>query len=241
VASDLVSEKALAAGIAIVSVRRAGVSGALGYLAERAARDGLVSMVFGSTPLTVVAPGTTVPALGTNPLAIGIPRPSDNPLVLDMATSAIAFNQVMRMREIGESLPADVANGPDGSMTLDPADAIDSLSGRGRILPFGGHRGYGLALMLELMVSAGATGRTGDAKRGPVVLEPEDFGAIYLAYRPELLGNAADMQASIESLIAELDRMGARVPGERSRALREKALLTGEVEVDPQAMALLDT
>jgi LDH2 family malate/lactate/ureidoglycolate dehydrogenase len=236
---DIAIEKAREVGVGMVSVRRAGVSGALGYFVERASRQGLVSMVLASTPVTVVAPGTTTPSLGTNPLAIGFPRVGRDPLVLDMATSSIAFNQVLRLRDLGETLPEAVANGPDGAFATDPNDAIDPISGRGRILPFGGHRGYGLALMLELMVSAGVTGRTATDKRGDVILEPQDFSGIYICYRPELLGDEEAMHRSAEELLSEIVHAGGRLPGEQSHTVRAESLAAGVVEVDDVALGLL--
>jgi len=239
-AADLAISKALTSGIAIVSIANAGVSGALGYLAERMASAGLAAIVVNSSPLTVVAPGTTVPCLGTNPLAIGLPRRAAPPLVLDMATSAIAFNQILRLRDAGEPLPGGAAGGGDGQLTTDPAEAIDPVTGRGRILPFGGHRGYGLSVMLELMAAAGVTGRAAADKRGPALLEPADFSGLYLAYRPALTGDPDAALDATERLIAELRDSGARIPGEASRARRERCLADGEVDVDPQALDLLD-
>ena len=157
-----------------------------------------------------------------------------------MATSAVAFNQILRLRDSGESLPEGVAAGGDGQMTTDPAEAIDPVTGRGRILPFGGHRGYGLSVMLELMVAAGVTGRVAADKRGPVVLEPADFSGLYIAYHPGLVGDPEAALDAAERLIAELRDSGARIPGEISRVRRERCLADGEVEVDRQALDLLD-
>jgi LDH2 family malate/lactate/ureidoglycolate dehydrogenase len=228
-------------GIAVVSVGNAGGSGALGYLVEKIAAAGLVGMAANSTPLTVVAPGSAVPALGTNPLAIGLPRRSGSPLLLDMATSSIAFNQIQRLRETGLDLPEGVAVDSDGSMTTDPSRAIDPDSGRSRILPFGGHRGYGLALMLELMVSAGVTGRTGQDKRGPVLTEPADFSALYFAYQPGLVGDRDEALDATDRLLAELTSAGARIPGEASRLRREQCLRDREVDVAPEALDMLNS
>jgi len=240
-AINLAIEKAGTMGIAIVSVANAGVSGALGYLVEKIAAANLVGLAANSSPLTVVAPGSLVPTLGTNPLAIGLPRRRGTPLVLDMATSSIAFNQILRLRETGRALPEGVAVGADGLTTTDPNHAIDPDSGRGRILPFGGHRGYGLALMLELMVSAGVTGRAGQDKRGAVVLEPADCSAIYLAYQPGLVGDREQALDATDRLLSELAAAGSRIPGEASRMRREQCLRDGEVDVDPEALDLLSS
>lgn len=236
-AVDLLADKATVAGVAMVGVRHAGVSGALGYLVERVADRGLVAIALNSTPLVVVAPGTTKPVLGTNPIAIALPRTGGRPLVLDMATSAIAFNDVMRLRTLGGTLPEGVALDADGELTTDPSAVVDER-GRGRLLPFGGHRGFGLALMIELIVSGLVTGRTGAAKRGAVVHEPDDFGGLYLAFDPRLLGDGSG-ETAVENLLAEIVGAGGRLPGESSRLMREARLAAGTVELDDSALAAL--
>jgi L-2-hydroxycarboxylate dehydrogenase (NAD+) len=237
-AADLAAEKAERVGVAVTSARHAGVSGALGYLVERGAARGLVMIALNSTPLTVAPPGTSRAALGTNPLAIGVPRSDGPPVVLDMATSAIAFNEVLRRRAAGESLPDGAALDENGEPTTDPAEVVDA-TGRGRVLPFGGHRGYGLALMIELIVAGLATGRTADVKRGEVVLEPDDFGGVYLAFRPELIGEPAIGTVAVEKLLADIAASGGRIPGEQSRMLRDENLANQTVELAPEAHALL--
>lgn len=238
-AVDLLAEKAMTSGMGLVTVRHAGVSGALGYLVERIADRGLVAIALNSTPLVVVAPGTTTPVLGTNPVGIALPRPCQHPLVLDMATSAIAFNNVMRLRALGGVLPDGVALDANGQPTTDPNAVVDE-QGRGRVLPFGDHRGFGLALMIELIASGFATGRTGATKRGDQIHEPDDFGAIYLAFKPSLLGDEETGNAAIESLLAEIVEGGGRLPGEHSRMLRETHLAKGTITLDANAIDVLD-
>jgi L-2-hydroxycarboxylate dehydrogenase (NAD+) len=237
-AADLAADKAERAGVAVTSVRNAGVGGALGYLVERCANRGLVMIALNSTPLAVVPPGTSRSALGTNPIAIGVPRGEGRSVVLDMATSAIAFNEVLRRRGAGDALPAGTALDENGDPTTDPAKAVDA-TGRGRILPFGGHRGYGLSLMSELIVAGLATGRTGDDKRGEVLLEPADFGGLYLAFQPDVIGDSAIGAVAVENLLAEIAASGTRIPGERSRVRREQNLAKQTVTLDPEAHAFL--
>lgn len=237
-AVDLLAQKASESGIALVSVRHAGVSGALGYLVERIARMGLCAIALNSTPLVVVAPGSSEPALGTNPLGIAVPRQGGDPLVLDMATSAIAFNEVMRLRNTGGMLPDGVAIDAHGETTRDPGEVVRH-DGRGRVLPFGGHRGYGLALMIELLVSGFATGRTSGLKRGEELHEPDDFGAIYIAFDPRLLGAGQAGFDAVESLLGEIIGAGGRLPGEQSSELRERRRRAGTVELDDNARQVL--
>lgn len=238
-AAELATEKALTAGIAVVSVRNAGVSGALGSLAERISARGLYALIANSTPVTVVAPGSSTPILGTNPVAIAVPRANGEPLVLDMATSSIAFNEILRRRASGEDLPDGVATDGRGELTRDAGEAVHPTTGRGRILPFGGHRGFGLSLMIELLVSAGVTGRVGEQKRGPVVLEPSDFSGLYVAVRPDVIGDAEDAMAATERLLAELGEQEVRLPGEHSRRERARHLADGVVELDGIAESVL--
>jgi L-2-hydroxycarboxylate dehydrogenase (NAD+) len=238
-AVDIAIEKATNTGVAIVSVANAGVGGAVGYLVERIAAAGLFAVALNTTPSTVVAPGTRTPALGTNPIAFSVPRGSRPPVVLDMATSSIAFNQVRQLAAAGGDLPPGVALDELGDPTTDPQRATDAESGRARILPFGGHRGFGLALMLELIVSGGVLGRTGDEKRGPSVMEPGDFGAIYIAFSPEIIGDPVSSSAAITSLVEELESEGARVPGESSRRLRDERLASGSLELTDEVRQIL--
>lgn len=238
-AVDLLADKALAMGIALVSVRRAGVSGALGHFVERLAQRGLVGIAANSSPVTVVPSGSARPSLGTNPIAIGLPRVSAPPLVLDMATSAIPFNELLRLREAGLPLPEGVATDEHGGGTTDPALALDTDSGRGRILPFGGHRGFGLSLMVELLVAAGVTGRAGGDKRATSFGDPEDFSGLYLAYRPDVVGDADAFGRATEQLVAELQADGVRLPGEVSRLLREANIQEGTVELSDDSAGLL--
>lgn len=238
VAVDLLIAKARASGIAVVAVTFAGVSGALGNLVERVADHGLVALAFNTAPAVVVPPGTTEALLSTNPLAIGVPRADGSSFVLDMATSAIAFNQVVRLRGLGEQLPEGVAVDEHGELTTDPNAALDA-SGVARLLPFGGHRGYGLSLMIELMVAGLIAGRVGSDKQRGLVPEPDDFGGLYLAFDPALLGDPAAGFAVNEQLVEQIVAAGGRIPGERSRLAREEHLRRGTVALDPEAAAIL--
>ena len=86
------------------------------------------------------------PILGTNPLAIGIPTATDRPLVVDLATSSLAFGAVWQARRRGGSLPEGAAVDSEGRPTCDPAAAVT-----GALTAFGGHKGFGLSLCVGLL------------------------------------------------------------------------------------------
>ena len=113
-------------GVAVVgSCRTCTTTGAIGYFADAAARAGLVSLIFAGSPPAVATYGGSSRLFGTNPLAVGIPVANLDPIVLDMATSAMAYFAVMQAREAGALLPRNVAYDKSGLETRDPAAALE--------------------------------------------------------------------------------------------------------------------
>ena len=166
-------KKAAAHGIALVSVTDAWMSGRSAYFVEMIAKAGLVAIHTAASRPMVAPPGGATAVLGTNPIAIAVPS-SRGPIVLDMGTSAYMMTEVMLRERLGELLPEGVAIGPGGEPTRDPA-----LARRGALLPFGGYKGFGLALMMQALgVLAGS---------GP---SDERLGYLFIAFRPDLLGPA---------------------------------------------------
>lgn len=232
-------EKAIEGGIAVVGVTNAGVSGALGVHAAQMSGSDVVSLVLNSSPSVVVPPGSASPLLGSNPIAVGVPRADGDAVVLDMATSQISFNGLRVAIQEGSPIPADAAVDASGQPTTDPTTAVDE-SGRGRLLPFGGHRGFGLALMIEMLVTANLSDAIGAGKIGPVLAEPSHFPGLYIAYRADLLDEPGRLAARTSRLLAEMEATGARVPGQRSSRRRRDALSAGTVVVEDAHLRMLD-
>jgi LDH2 family malate/lactate/ureidoglycolate dehydrogenase len=144
--------------------------------------------------------------------------------VLDMGTSAFMMTEVMLRERLGELLPEGVAIGPGGEPTRDAAQAR-----RGALLPFGGYKGFGLALMVQAFgVLAGACSE-----------QPQgDSGYLFVAFKPDLIGPADVFNARVTELI---DRIKAtprqpgideiRIPSERAFRTRERAMREG-LEID---------
>lgn len=151
--AELALELARTHGVAAVSLSRTTHIGRLGDYAEQIAAAGFIALVFasGADPGGSVAPhGGRERVLGTNPLAWGLPVPPDRaPLVADFSTSAIPEGKVAMARARGERLPAGAVLDCDGRPSTDPADYYAG----GALLPFGGHKGYSLGLLVELMAS----------------------------------------------------------------------------------------
>jgi hydroxycarboxylate dehydrogenase B len=218
-------------GVGLAAVVRCGHTGRMGAWAERAASRGMASVMFtawGEPPFTVsLGPGSR-PALHTNPLAMGVPAQAD-PLVLDMATSAIAEGKLEVSRTHGTPLPGGAGLDADGGPTRDPAAVLQG----GALLPAAGYKGFGLAAMIEAftigLVGADAPG-----------LSPVS-GALVLCIGADLFRSAAEQASSAEALRARLHESGQEIevlaPGELERRARTGS---GAVEVDEDVLALLD-
>lgn len=223
--AELAEDLATSTGFAVVTTRGSrSTSGSLTYFVEKLAGAGLVTFMSAGTVNFVAPPGGSERVLGTNPFAFGIPA-VERPFVLDMATSAIAGGEVMTARAEGMSLPEGVAVDSSGTPTTDPSAVLKG----GALLPFGGHKGLGLSLMIEILNTA-LTGAEGD---------PVDWGHLLVAFSLSILGDEAEIRKRAEADMQRLQSAGARIPGQRSLANRDLALQRGWVEVDDVALGRL--
>jgi len=139
--------KARGTGVAYVGLRNTGHIGAAGYYATQAARAGLIAMVTGNDMPSVAAPGSRGPVLGSNPIAYGVPMPGGDPILLDMATAAVAGGKVYAAHQRGEPIPATWLIGADGQPTTDGSLYPQHAS----LAPMAGHKGYGFGLWCEIL------------------------------------------------------------------------------------------
>lgn len=139
--------KARSVGVAYVGLRNTGHIGAAGYFAALAARQGCVAMVTGNDIPSVAAPGSRKAVLGSNPLAYGVPVPGRDPILLDMATAAVAGGKVYAAIQRGETIPATWLVDERGQPTTDGRLYPQAAS----LAPMAGHKGYGLGLWAEVL------------------------------------------------------------------------------------------
>lgn len=219
-ATDLAGELATETGFAVVTTRGSrSTSGSLTYFVERLTRLGLVAFITAGTVNFVATPGGSERVLGTNPFAFGLPA-RRRPFILDMATSAIAGGDVLTAAADRSALPAGVAVDATGADTVDPSDVLEG----GALLPFGGHKGLGLSMLIEIL-NVALTGAEGD---------PVDWGHVFVAFSLSMLGDEEGMKQRTEDEIERMRSAGGRIPGHRSLANRDEALERGWVEVDDE-------
>jgi L-2-hydroxycarboxylate dehydrogenase (NAD+) len=215
-------EKAATRGVAIIGVTNSWMSGRSAYYVEMIAKADLAGIHTASSARSVAPFGGARAALGTNPIAFGMPS-SQGPVVFDMGTSAFMGTDRAFRERLGQLLPEGVAVDAEGRPTRDPA-----MARLGALLPFGGYKGFGLALIVQAFgVLAGSA------------LDPDkDDGYLFVVFKPDLLVDLDDFKQQVSELI---DRVKAtprqpgvseiRIPGERALRSRERALREG-IEVD---------
>ena len=139
-------EAARTLGIAGLSIQRSHHFAALWPEIETVAEAGLIGMTCVSYLPWVAPHGGRTPIFGTNPFGFAWPRPGETPIVIDMATAAMAMGEVQIAAREGHAVPLGTGLSPTGELTTDAAEIA-----KGVLLPFGGHKGSALALMVELL------------------------------------------------------------------------------------------
>ncbi|WP_026545235.1 Ldh family oxidoreductase [Arthrobacter sp. 35/47] len=229
-AMELACRKAREAGVGVVTVRRSHHFGAAGYYAKIAADAGLVGLVTSTTRTRAVVPTRgSRPLLGTNPLAFAAPgNDPDAPFVLDMSTSTVAVNKVKVYDYLQRPLPSGWVLDDAGRPVTDSKVAYSHLRSEhgGGLSPLGGseelssHKGYGLALLVQILAGALAGAAFAPLKEGA---GPDDIGHFCLAIDPGFFGDPEDFTASVSAI---LDTLRAEPPASPDRPV----LVPGDVE-----------
>ena len=236
------TRRAKAHGIGMAFVRDGNHFGAIGPYCFLAAQQGFATII-GSNASTTIAPtGGREERLGNNPLGIGIPRPGAPPVILDMAMSVVARGKIRAALKAGEPIPDTWATNREGRATTDPRAALE-----GFLLPFGGYKGYGLALMVDLF--AGLLSGSGYLTHVRSWLDepdaPGNLGHFYIAIDCSRLGSPewlaermADFAAIVHGTPRAQPQVPVRLPGELEMERLERHRRDG-IEMDPAVVAML--
>ncbi len=216
-----------------VAVRDIGHLGALGVHAIAAAEAGAFCMLGQHTPPLLAMPGFKGPAIGHNPFAFGCPVPGADPLVFDMACSVAARGHILLAAREGRPIPEGWALDADGVPTTDAKRAL-----AGPLLPTGGHKGIGMAMMIELL--AGAFSASAESlERGPTTMASGGAGgresAFFWFVDPGAFASRAVFDAYMRQWVGTYLEAGGeagRLPGHRGAEL-ERATLAGGLDVAP--------
>lgn len=221
-AAEVAIEKAKANGFSVVGLHDSYYSGRNAYFVEKIVNAGFVTLHSACGQPHVVPPGGTRPALGTNPICIGFPS-AKGPFILDMGTAALQWGEVQLHARIDAPLPDGVGVDRNGMPTRDAKEAL-----LGGVLPFGGHKGFGLSLAMQTMgLLAGAAIPNGNV---------QDYGFLFITFAPDLLmpGDqfAEQVARLMEAVKATPRKAGVdeiRIPSERAFRERERRRREGIV------------
>jgi LDH2 family malate/lactate/ureidoglycolate dehydrogenase len=208
-------------GIGMVGVVNSNHCGALGYFLRRIAAAGHIGFAATNGPAAMTYYGARVKAVGTNPLGYAVPRSTAPPIVLDMATSVVAKGRIIHAANVGETeIPPDWAVDSEGRPATTPAAAL-----AGAVVPFGGPKGSGLAMGIDLLCGALLSGVIGSGI-GDMYNDwarTQRLGHIFIAMDPEAWTGREKFAASVEAFVAEVRALPV-APG------HERVLLPGEPE-----------
>ena len=206
IATDDAMERAGELGAAISIVRNNNQYGIAGWYAMRMARRGLIGVSLTNAGAMVAPTRSRVRMLGTNPIAVAAPAGRFGMVVLDMATSTVPRGRIEVAARRGESIPRGWAIAPDGSAALTPETALaGALQPLGGEEETGGYKGYGLALIVEML-----TGVLGNATCGPHIMGlfstagNSDLGQFLMAIDPAAIEGDDGFESRLESLLLDL-------------------------------------
>lgn len=214
-ASKLVREKAEKSGIACVTVKNTNHYGAAAYWTEMIAQDDMIAFSCANVHPLVAPPGGKAVALGTNPMCVQVPSATHGPMFLDIATSTVAQGKLIDYRlkhqTLGEGWAVDI----NGIPTTDPDKACF-------MTPFGAHKGYGIACMIEVMSALLAGGAFGhDLNDMYAELDkPNNISFCFIAIKIDRFRPVDEFKADVDRFIDYLHSIppaeGQRVyfPGE---------------------------
>lgn len=197
--------------------------------AYRAAQAGVIGICTTNAIPNMLAWGSARPLLGNNPLAIAVPRGAgQEPVVLDLAMSQAAVGKIGTFLREGKKVPASWGLDASGQPCQDPAAILSS----GKVLPFGEHKGAGLALMMELLTAALAGGLFSFeiGRADPSGLDPGS-SKLFLALDVQAFTDQQRFAQRVEELLTHLHKaepgLTITLPGERGWQTREHYLAEG--------------
>ncbi|MCC7371378.1 MAG: Ldh family oxidoreductase [Chloroflexi bacterium] len=231
-------EKAATRGIATAGIQNSGHFIGAAPFPALAAKAGFIGMAAANVVPLMPAPGGRSKSLGTNPICFAAPSGREHPLVFDMATSALAGFKARILAAQGKSVPEGQVLNAAGRPTTDPGD----LDRGGSLAPVGGYKGFGLALMVEIL--AGVLTGAQFGQNAGVVNGKE--GHFFLALNPEIFMPREEFTRRMDELLGWV-KSGDRIegveeiyyPGERGQRRAAGMIGAGKVTLAPVAWKTL--
>ena len=240
-AMKMAMQKAKETGVGIVNVRGSHHFGAAGYYTSMCADNGMVGMSMSNGDVLIAATGSRVRTIGNNPFSYAFPAKKYNKIVYDIAMSHTSDRKVVQFAKEGKSLPEGWIIDKDGRPTTDPCDYEKG----GTLMPFGGYKGYGLAMMVETLAAtlsgAAMTKNVHAWNKNPE--EGGNVGHFFMALDISRLGDPDAYRARVDAMIDEIEDSEKAVgvdkiyyPGEIEMEKLQKCLAEGALEIADETM-----
>ncbi|MDB5956922.1 Ldh family oxidoreductase [Ramlibacter sp.] len=208
-------------GVGVALARGSNHFGPISPYSLIAAEAGFASII-GSNATTTIAPwGGSDARLGNSPIGFGVPHPGGDPFLLDMAMSVVARAKIRNALKRGESIPDTWGTDSQGRPTTSPAAALD-----GFLLPIGGHKGYGLALMVDLFAGllSDAAYLTHVKSWSDAPDQPQNLGHFFILIDTSRLGSPSWLEARMRDFAGILHDSPASDPA-------RPVIVPGEIEL----------
>ncbi len=237
-AAEAASERCAHHGVAVAAVGNSGHCGALGIYTLPAVSAGQAALVFSNGPAVMPPWGGSRPVVSTSPLAAGFPH-QPRPMIIDLASSAVARGKIAQYASAGEQLPPGWALDADGQPTTDPRTGLE-----GMLAPLGGAKGFALAFLVEALTGA----LVGPARSTEVTdmfdpadaEQPQRIAHLLVTLDPARLGTGDDSGAAqrLAALAEDVVAAGGRVPGS-GRPLPDEVDRDAALELGPELASQL--
>jgi len=216
-------ERAKEYGVCFAAVKGGCHFGAASFYTQMAARENMIGICTSNGPVAVAPIGGKIPFLGTNPLSISIPAEKYPPLILDMATSVVARGKITLAKKKGDSIPLGWGVDKNGKPTTNPEDVLNG----GAVLPFGGAKGFGISLIIEILCSclAGAKNSRNVGSFYDFSGTKQDLGFFMGVINVEKIMPVKEFVAKVDELFAEL-KSQPKAEGV------EEIMIPGEIELN---------
>jgi len=216
-------QKAKELGMGLTLIRNTNHIGILAFYTLMAAEEGMVGIVMSNSAPSMSPWGGADPFLGTNPISIAIPCGLEAPLVLDMSSSVVARGKIRKALRMKQSIPLGWALDEEGSPTTDPSAAL-----KGTLLPIGGPKGYGLALVIDILA-----GLLSGSQYGPKIktfhqpLGPTGIGVLTMAIDIERFMPLDQFKQLMDSYIGSIKK------SKKAKGV-SRIYLPGEIEFEKE-------
>ncbi len=228
-AMKLAMEKAVQTGIGVVNVKGSHHFGAAGYYTSMCANRGMVGVAMSNGDVLLAATGSKTRVIGNNPFSYAFPAGKYGKIVYDIAMSHTSDQKVLQMAKLGKPLPEGWIIDKDGKPTT---DATEYEKG-GTLMPFGGYKGYGMALMVETLAAtlSGAAMTQNVHAWNTDPTQGGNTGHFFMAMDISKLGDVDTYRARIDGMIDEI-KASPKAEGV------EKIWYPGEIEQEKMAACL---